>query len=82
VLSDGAGRRVDTGAVDLHAEDLAFSPGVIWTAINVDYPGHSFSHLGIFHGEAFSAYLRAYPELTAVRGSQWPTAESGLDKLG
>ncbi|KAI0721113.1 Gaa1-domain-containing protein [Cerioporus squamosus] len=32
----------------LHAEPLTLSSGVIWTAINVDYPGHSFSHLGIF----------------------------------
>ncbi|RPD66113.1 Gaa1-domain-containing protein [Lentinus tigrinus ALCF2SS1-7] len=33
---------------NLHAEPLTLSSGVIWTAINVDYPGHSFSHLGIF----------------------------------
>lgn len=24
-------------------------PGVIWTALNIDYPGHSFSHLGVFY---------------------------------
>ncbi|KAI0748103.1 Gaa1-domain-containing protein [Daedaleopsis nitida] len=38
------------GAVqpNLRAEPLKLSSGVIWTAINVDYPGHSFSHLGIF----------------------------------
>ncbi|TBU35999.1 Gaa1-domain-containing protein [Dichomitus squalens] len=33
---------------NLHAEPLELSSGVVWTAINVDYPGHSFSHLGIF----------------------------------
>ena len=24
--------------------------GVIWTALVLDYPGHSFSHLGLFFG--------------------------------
>lgn len=23
--------------------------GVVWTALNIDYPGHSFSHLGVFY---------------------------------
>lgn len=26
-------------------------PGLIWTALNVDYPGHSFDHIGLFYGE-------------------------------
>ncbi|TRM62649.1 GPI transamidase component Gaa1 [Schizophyllum amplum] len=37
--------------VDQHnliAEPLELSSGVIWTALNIDYPGHSFSHLGLF----------------------------------
>ncbi|KAJ8078974.1 Glycosyl phosphatidyl inositol protein transamidase complex subunit [Marasmius tenuissimus] len=34
---------------NLIAEPLTLSSGVIWTALNIDYPGHSFSHLGIFH---------------------------------
>ena len=25
--------------------------GVIWTALNIDYPGHSFEHIGLFYGE-------------------------------
>ena len=25
--------------------------GIIWTGLNVDYPGHSFSHLGLFYGK-------------------------------
>ncbi|KAI0807330.1 Gaa1-domain-containing protein [Fomes fomentarius] len=33
---------------NLWTEPLSLSSGVIWTAINIDYPGHSFSHLGIF----------------------------------
>jgi hypothetical protein len=24
----------------------------IWTGLNIDYPGHSFSHLGMFYGES------------------------------
>ena len=35
----------------LQAEPLELTSGVIWTALNIDYPGHSFSHLGIFFGE-------------------------------
>ncbi|KAF7304974.1 hypothetical protein MKEN_01212100 [Mycena kentingensis (nom. inval.)] len=34
---------------NLEAEELELTSGVIWTALNIDYPGHSFSHLGIFH---------------------------------
>ncbi|KZV99283.1 Gaa1-domain-containing protein [Exidia glandulosa HHB12029] len=33
---------------NLVAEPLELSSGVIWTALNIDYPGHSFSHLGLF----------------------------------
>ncbi|GJE90712.1 Gaa1-domain-containing protein [Phanerochaete sordida] len=33
---------------NLVAEPLQLSSGVIWTALNIDYPGHSFSHLGVF----------------------------------
>ncbi len=40
----------DSILADLHTNDLDLSSGVIWTALNIDYPGHSFSHLGIFHG--------------------------------
>ncbi|KAF7294771.1 hypothetical protein MIND_01014700 [Mycena indigotica] len=34
---------------NLEADELELTSGVIWTALNIDYPGHSFSHLGIFH---------------------------------
>ncbi|KAI0336516.1 Gaa1-domain-containing protein [Cubamyces sp. BRFM 1775] len=33
---------------NLKAEPLTLQSGVIWTALNIDYPGHSFSHLGLF----------------------------------
>lgn len=36
---------------DMDADPLQLASGVIWTALNIDYPGHSFSHLGIFWGE-------------------------------
>ena len=35
---------------DQNFEPLSISSGVIWTALNIDYPGHSFSHLGVFRG--------------------------------
>jgi len=33
---------------NIYAEPLRLTSGVIWTALNIDYPGHSFSHLGVF----------------------------------
>ncbi|KAF9647556.1 Gaa1-domain-containing protein [Thelephora ganbajun] len=33
---------------NMHAEPLQLTSGMIWTALDIDYPGHSFSHLGIF----------------------------------
>ena len=29
-------------------------PGLIWTALNIDYPGHSFEHIGLYYGERAS----------------------------
>ncbi|KAF8350571.1 Gaa1-domain-containing protein [Amanita rubescens] len=34
---------------NLHVQPLNLSSGIIWTALNIDYPGHSFSHLGMFY---------------------------------
>ncbi|EJD02421.1 Gaa1-like protein [Fomitiporia mediterranea MF3/22] len=34
---------------NLDVQPLEFMSGVIWTSLNIDYPGHSFSHLGVFH---------------------------------
>lgn len=36
---------------DLESEPVNVVSGTIWTALNVDYPGHSFSHFGAFHGK-------------------------------
>jgi glycosylphosphatidylinositol transamidase len=36
--------------IGLTRESLKLTSGVIWTALNIDYPGHSFSHLGVFFG--------------------------------
>ncbi|KAH7104928.1 Gaa1-domain-containing protein [Auriculariales sp. MPI-PUGE-AT-0066] len=33
---------------NLVAEPLPLTSGVIWTALAIDYPAHSFSHLGLF----------------------------------
>lgn len=37
--------------LDLISDPLTLSSGSIWTALNIDYAGHSFSHLGVFFGE-------------------------------
>lgn len=34
---------------NLQTKPLKHVSGVIWTALCIDYPGHSFSHLGIFY---------------------------------
>lgn len=34
---------------NLHTGPLEHTSGVIWTALNIDYSSHSFSHLGVFH---------------------------------
>ncbi|CAE6465896.1 unnamed protein product, partial [Rhizoctonia solani] len=33
---------------DLETQPLSLLGGVIWTALCIDYPGHSFSHLGVY----------------------------------
>jgi hypothetical protein len=38
------------GLVGLDVEPLSITSGVVWTALNIDYPGHSFCHLGVFRG--------------------------------
>jgi GPI-anchor transamidase subunit GAA1 len=30
---------------------------VVWTAINIDYPGHSFSHLGVYRGKTIPQFI-------------------------
>ncbi len=52
---------------DLQTEPLTLTSGVIWTALNIDYPGHSFSHLGIFHG-AFLAFVRHHRSCLRLEG--------------
>jgi glycosylphosphatidylinositol transamidase len=50
---------VSYGYVDLDVEPLSITSGVVWTALNIDYPGHSFSHLGVFRGMAYCFSLKA-----------------------
>lgn len=66
---------------DMRADFLQLTSGVIWTALNIDYPGHSFSHLGIFWGECVKvAYL--YPRLrNPHRGPKRTPPEPGSLKL-
>ena len=35
---------------DIVAEPIESSAGSIWTAMVVDYPFHSFSHIGVYYG--------------------------------
>ena len=66
--------------LDLDTDYLTLSSGVIWTALNIDYPGHSFSHLGVFFGEYLMQCV-SY-ELTRYhfeRGPQWPSTKPGFD---
>ncbi|KDQ17980.1 hypothetical protein BOTBODRAFT_29295 [Botryobasidium botryosum FD-172 SS1] len=49
------------------AEPLTLGAGgVIWTALSVDYPGHSFSHIGIFY-EGLNARLPNQDLLNSVQ---------------
>ncbi|EIW85104.1 Gaa1-like GPI transamidase component [Coniophora puteana RWD-64-598 SS2] len=38
-----------TVPANLQSGPLEYPSGTIWTALNIDYPGHSFSHLGVFY---------------------------------
>ncbi|KAF8710497.1 Gaa1 protein, partial [Rhizoctonia solani] len=44
VISDG----YMDGSPDLETQPLTLLSGVVWTALCIDYPGHSFSHLGVY----------------------------------
>ncbi|KAH8826974.1 Gaa1-domain-containing protein [Flagelloscypha sp. PMI_526] len=42
---------------NLKADSLVIETSVIWTSLNIDYPGHSFSHLGVFfEGTSFNSF--------------------------
>ncbi|WVR06746.1 hypothetical protein IAU60_003781 [Kwoniella sp. DSM 27419] len=44
-----AGEGYTEGLEDFMRGYYDMFPGAIWTALNIDYPGHSFSHLGLFY---------------------------------
>ncbi|KAI5474391.1 glycosylphosphatidylinositol transamidase [Pseudohyphozyma bogoriensis] len=50
---DGAHAWLDAyhkyGQSNLEADELSLTTGPIWAAINLDYPYHSFSHVGMFY---------------------------------
>jgi len=56
-------------------EYYALFGGVIWTGLNIDYPGHSFSHIGLFYGEPVD------PSELSGRGREWSATESRLGEL-
>lgn len=50
---------IDPLSSDLVAEPLELTTGPIWAALNLDYPHHSFSHIGIHYGESKTLALCA-----------------------
>ena len=74
-----------SSAPDLRTERLPLTTGPIWAAINLDYPHHSFSHIGLYFGTSLSRRtLKLKTDLcpTPLRGRQRPFAEHGLDQFG
>ncbi len=56
VGDEGKGLADEEGDPGWKLDDLELAPqGVIWQALNIDYPGHSYSHLGIYYGSATRA---------------------------
>lgn len=50
---------------DLHADPLPLTTGPIWAAVNLDYPHHSFSHIGLYFGENARSLSSANPQNTS-----------------
>ncbi|KAG8853525.1 Glycosyl phosphatidyl inositol protein transamidase complex subunit [Tulasnella sp. 330] len=61
------------GQANLEVQPLKHISGVIWTALCIDYPGHSFSHLGFFYGSSTIAHL--YHRIRTA----YPIAAEGLN---
>ncbi|KAJ9123212.1 hypothetical protein QFC22_001406 [Naganishia vaughanmartiniae] len=56
----------------LEAESLRLAPqGVVWNALNIDYPGHSFSHLGLYYENINGALPNQDLLNTIAHISQW-----------
>lgn len=45
------GEGYQSGLAEFMTQYHSLFSGVIWTGLNIDYPGHSFSHLGLFYGK-------------------------------
>jgi hypothetical protein len=63
-------------SLDLYTDPLEHTSGVIWTALNIDYSSHSFSHLGVFHGGR-NTYLVLGLLTDAYRGLERTSPKSG-----
>jgi hypothetical protein len=61
---------------NLYTDPLEHTSGVIWTALNIDYSSHSFSHLGVFHGGR-NTYLIFGLLTDAYRGLERTSPKSG-----
>ncbi|KZS91133.1 Gaa1-like protein [Sistotremastrum niveocremeum HHB9708] len=59
---------------NLATPPLNVTSGVIWTALNIEYPGHSFSEIGIFH-EGLNARL---PNQDLINSFHVVSAHTGL----
>lgn len=46
------GEECQSGLAEFMTQYHSLFSGVIWTGLNIDYPGHSFSHLGVFYGKS------------------------------
>ena len=69
------------GHVGLDVEPLSITSGVVWTALNIDYPGHSFSHLGVFRGATYCFAESSLSIMPQRRRTQWTVTKSRPPEL-
>ncbi|GAA6039388.1 hypothetical protein JCM8097_002829 [Rhodosporidiobolus ruineniae] len=85
ILSDGYSEGVQAwldsyhsyGQSNLKAEPLQLTTGPIWAALNLDYPHHSFSHIGIYY-EGANGHL---PNLDYINAASRILRHSGITPL-
>ncbi|GAA5820224.1 hypothetical protein JCM3770_006066 [Rhodotorula araucariae] len=79
--ADGAQAWLDSyhgvGQSNLDAEKLRLTTGAIWAALNLDYPHHSFSHIGIYY-EGANGHL---PNLDFINSASRILRDTGIPTL-
>ncbi|BGP43392.1 Glycosyl phosphatidyl inositol protein transamidase complex subunit [Rhodotorula kratochvilovae] len=79
--ADGAQAWLDSyhgvGQSNLRAEPLRLTTGAIWAALNLDYPHHSFSHIGIYY-EGANGHL---PNLDFINSASRILRNTGIPTL-